>query len=166
MLPKSIILVLLLLSFVTYSVSAQTAKIPADLVITMERTVCYGTCPDYKLTIKANGSVMFRGGRFTKTKGTAKSRISKALLRELIAEFDRVDLNSFTDDYSQGDVCESYITDLPSQIISIKRNGKTKQVNHYFGCTGKAVQEKLEPLTELGKMIDRITNSKRWVGRK
>ena len=32
MLPKSIIFILLLLSFVTYSASAQTAKIPADLV--------------------------------------------------------------------------------------------------------------------------------------
>lgn len=166
MLPKSIIFVLLLLSFVTYSASAQTVEIPSDLVITMERTVCFGTCPDYKLTIKANGSVTFRGGRFTKTKGTGTSRISKASLRELVEEFDRVDLNSFADDYSEGGNCESYITDLPSQIISIKRNGKTKRVNHYFGCTGKAVQEKLEPLTELGKMIDRITNSKRWVGRK
>lgn len=163
MLPKSIIFVLLLISFVTCSASAQTVKIPADLVITMERTMCFGTCPDYKLTIKANGTVTFRGGQFTKTKGTAKSRITKSSLRELVAAFDRVDLDSFADDYSQGSVCESYITDLPSEIISLKRDGKTKQVNHYFGCTGNAVRKKLEPLTELGKMIDSVTNSRRWI---
>ncbi len=163
MLPKSIIFVLLLISFVTCSASAQTVKIPADLVITMERTMCFGTCPDYKLTIKANGTVTFRGGQFTKTKGTAKSRITKSSLRELVAAFDRVDLDSFADDYSQGSVCESYITDLPSEIISLKRDGKTKQVNHYFGCTGNAARKKLEPLAELGKMIDSVTNSRRWI---
>lgn len=163
MLPKSIIFVFLLISFVTCSASAQTVKIPADLVITMERTMCFGTCPDYKLTIKANGTVTFRGGQFTKTKGTAKSRITKSSLRDLVAAFDRVDLDSFADDYSQGSVCESYITDLPSEIISLKRDGKTKQVNHYFGCTGNTARKKLEPLTELGKMIDSVTNSRRWI---
>lgn len=163
MLPKLFFFAFLLLSIATLPASAQTTAIPSDMVITMERTVCFGTCPDYKLTIKANGRVTFRGGRFTKTKGTATSRISRESLLGLVAEFDRVDLNSFADDYSEGGNCESYITDLPSEIISIRRNGKTKLVNHYFGCTGAAVQKKLEPLTELGKMIDRITNSKRWV---
>jgi hypothetical protein len=83
----------------------------------------------------------------------------------LVKEFDRVNLESYADDYSQGGNCESYITDLPSEIISITRDGKAKTVNHYFGCIGKTVQDKLKALTDLGKTIDNVTNSRRWVGK-
>ena len=148
-----------------FSAAAQTAKLPSDLEISLERTMCYGTCPDYTLKIKADRTVVFNGGRFTATKGTARSRITKEKLTALVKEFDRIDFLSYADDYSRGSVCDYYITDLPSQIISIRRNGKTKTVNHYFGCTGKIVQEKLKPLRELGNLIDTATNSKRWVGK-
>jgi hypothetical protein len=73
---------------------------------------------------------------------------------------------SFADDYSSGEICDGYMTDMPSEIISIRMNGKTKRVNHYFGCAGKAVADKLKPLIELGKSIDRITDSQLWVSGK
>ena len=150
--------------FTLISASAQRVKVPADLEITLQRTMCFGTCPDYTLTIKANRRVTFKGGQFTRVKGTASGRITRSSLRELVRAFDQADLTSFADDYSpSGGVCEGYMTDVPSEIISIRRNGKTKRVNHYFGCMGTAVNEKLKPLVALGKTIDRVTNSKRWV---
>jgi predicted aldo/keto reductase-like oxidoreductase len=38
---------------------APTEEIPGDLVIIIERSICFGTCPAYKLTISANDSVEF-----------------------------------------------------------------------------------------------------------
>ncbi len=58
-LSKSIFFACILLIFAGTSASAQNVKIHADLRITLERTMCFGTCPDYKLTIRANGSVLF-----------------------------------------------------------------------------------------------------------
>ncbi len=162
-LSKSIFFATILLIFTGISASAQTTRISADLLITLQRTMCFGACPDYTLTIKASGSVTFKGGRFTKTKDTVRSRITRSSLRELVREFRRSRFTSFANDYSRGGACEGYATDNPSEIISIRMNRKTKRVNHYFGCMGKAVNEKLKPLVELGKTIDRITNSERWV---
>jgi len=165
MLTKCTLFAFAILALAAISVSAQGAKIPSDLQITLQRTMCFGTCPDYTLTIKANGTVTFKGGRFTKIKGTARSHITKASLRSLVRAFDRVDINSFDDDYSHGGACEGFATDMPSEIISIRRDRNTKRVNHYFGCMGSKAQEKLKPLTELAEMIDQVTNSKRWVGK-
>src|SRR5215475_12263762 len=75
--------------------------IPKDLMITLERTGCFGACPIYKLTITANGAVVFEGQRFVKKeRATEKSAISKERLKQLMAEFDRVKFFSMEDDYS------------------------------------------------------------------
>lgn len=66
-------------------------NIPQDLMITLERTVCFGTCPDYKLTITSDGVVLFEGRRFVKQEGaTIKGAISQERLKQLMEEFDRV----------------------------------------------------------------------------
>src|SRR6266576_3432073 len=58
--------------------------------ITLERTVCFGTCPNYQLTILSDGSVTFEGKRFTKTSGIAKGKISVADFRSLVSEFEKI----------------------------------------------------------------------------
>jgi hypothetical protein len=32
---------------------------PEDIEVTLERSACYGTCPDYRVTIKGNGNIRF-----------------------------------------------------------------------------------------------------------
>jgi hypothetical protein len=167
---KKIVFTMFLLVSSCLTAAAQTSKtsgrIPSDLKITLQRTMCFGSCPDYTLTVTADRKVVFKGGKFTDQKGTVRSSISRASLLELVKELSETDLWSFADDYSSGPVCEGYATDNPSEIISIRMKGRTKKVNHYFGCRGKTVNEKLKSLTSLGDAIDRITNSKRWVGGK
>lgn len=142
----------------------QNGEIPKDLFITLERTYCFGSCPAYKLTINSQGEVDFEGKEYTKKIGSAKSKIKREKVRQLIREFEKADFFSFRGRYDDFDVCEVYATDSPSEIISIRINGKNKEVYHYFGCGGKKVMEELEPLINLGEKIDLITNSKRWIG--
>src|SRR5215475_10795551 len=120
-------------------------NIPQDLMITLERTVCFGGCPDYKLTITADGAVVFEGGRFVKKEGaTIKSAISQGQLKQLMAEFDRVKFFSLEDDYTRNSrVCDRYETDNPSAFTSIRINGKSKTIKHYHGCAGPKVPKEL-----------------------
>ena len=48
--------------------------IPQDLKITLERAGCFGFCPDYKLTITADGAVVFEGGNGVKQVGAMRKR--------------------------------------------------------------------------------------------
>jgi hypothetical protein len=144
---------------------APQQPIPSDTLITIRRTVCFGTCPDYTLTIAADGSVIFEGREYVRTKGTAKSTISLETLRQLIGEFDRVKYFSLNDRYeSRKDGCPEVWTDNPSAITSIRINGKSKSISHYYGCqagTGTSIYPK--DLTLLETKIDELAGSDRWI---
>jgi Domain of unknown function (DUF6438) len=136
--------------------------VPQDLMITLERTGCFGFCPNYKLTITADGAVVFEGGRFVKQEGaTIKSAISREGLKQLIAEFDRVKFFSLEDEYMDNPrVCAEYRTDHPSAFTSIRIDGKSKTVRHYHGCSGPKVPKEI---TELENKIDETVNTAQWL---
>jgi len=159
-------------SVIAIAVACQSAAylapqepIPADTLITIKRTVCYGTCPDYTVTVAADGAVVFEGRQFVKTKGIAKSNISLDVLRQLLAEFDRVKYFSLNDRYQSAmDGCPEVWTDNPSVITSIRINGKIKSISHYYGCqtgTGGSIYPK--DLTQLETKIDELVGTDRWI---
>lgn len=132
-------------------------------VITLERTVCFGTCPHYKLTIFSDGLVSYEGIEYVKTVGKATGRISRAKLNALVAEFSRINYFNLADSYTPGDkTCPQSWTDMPSANTSLTWQGRTKSVNHYHGCRGASV---LDQLTELENKIDEAVNVKRWTGK-
>ena len=141
------------------------SDVPPDTVITLERTICYGSCPMYTLTVKADGSVSFQPryveGRAIVSGDLKQGNISKEKLKELVSRFEKVDYFSFKDSYKFGDKdCPKSWTDSPSAITSITINGRSKSVHHYYGCEGNIL---LERLTELESKIDEIVNTKQWL---
>jgi len=139
------------------ALSLSFASLP---VITLERTVCYGFCPSYKLSIFEDGKVVYEGREFVKTKGRAEGRITKDELQQLLREFEKLDYANLADEYSEGHNCPEAWTDSPSAITSLNRNGKVKRVLHYHGCRGLAI---LDQLTALENKIDEVVNTKRWI---
>src|SRR6266566_6235535 len=67
---------------------AQEKPIPDDALITLERTVCYGPCPIYKVTITSDGTVTFEGRQNVKVKDIVKGHISREDVGSLIAAFE------------------------------------------------------------------------------
>ena len=135
-----------------------------DLLITLERGVCYGRCAQYVWTLNSDGSVVFDGKEGTKVTGKATGSISKENLKALIAQFDKVKFFQLEDRYEFGN-CPIKISDTPSAITTLRVNGKAKTVRHYLGCVEDDPQHTSLPpaLMELEQMIDRLAGSKRWV---
>lgn len=121
----------------------------SDVVITLERTGCYGTCPVYKLSISGDGEVIYEGTGFVNITGTQTSQISQDEIKELVDEFYNVNYFTLKDKY------DAPIKDVPTTITSITIEGKTKKVVNYYGAPKK--------LDELENKIDEITNSKQWI---
>jgi uncharacterized protein DUF6438 len=144
----------------------QTAKptgqtVPQDTLITLERTGCYGMCPIYKVSISADGAVVFEGNRFVKKVGTTRSAISDAQIRELLVVSEKINYFELSDQYmTPEDGCKQWLTDHPSAITSITRNGKSKSVKHYYGCRGLDVLKELEKLEQA---IDDAVNTAQWI---
>ena len=124
-----------------------------EVVITLERTACHGTCPVYALTIYGSGTAIYEGKDFVKTKGRAEITISEEKIRQLVSEFEKVDYFSLNDSY-----VERVITDAPSATTSITIGGKTKTIKHYHGDLNAPKQ-----LTELESRIDEIIDSAQWI---
>jgi acetamidase/formamidase len=142
-------------------VASRQTQSDKDDFITLERTVCFGTCPNYTLTIKSDGSVTFEGKRFTKTTGIAHGKISVADYQSLVKEFEKLDYFSLPDRFAPGTKeCPDRVTDMPSANTAIRINGKTKGVDHYHGC---GVQGVLPKLTALENRIDQVVGTQKWI---
>lgn len=138
----------------------QIQQIPSDLEITIERTMCFGTCPVYTIAIDHTGKVRYEGKDFVKTMSPAESSISNEQLLSLINAFVHSKYWDYQNSYRpNGPQCENSYTDNPSATTSITMNGKTKSVSHYYGCQGFTGEAELIALENL---IDQTANSQQW----
>lgn len=120
-----------------------------NAVITIERTVCFGSCPDYALTIYGNGTVNYEGRNFVAVAGKRTASISPGNVRELVNNFYDIHYFSLRDKYVD------QVTDLPTTTTSISVDGRFKKIVDYYGAP--------EELKQLENRIDQIANSDMWV---
>jgi len=143
------------------SVSGATAASSEITEITLERTPCFGTCPVYEVTLRSDGTVVYEGKRFTKEIGRRTGKISTKQFQELATKIEQIGFFALNDEYltkKNADGSETRVTDLPSRITTVKRGAESKRIRNYFGGP--------ESLKELEELIDRISNSGIWVGKK
>lgn len=159
------LMVLVLFSCRAPALLSPQQPIPDDTLITLRRSVCYGPCPDYTVTISSDGTVTFEGRKFVKMAGTHKGIISRDIVRQLIAEFDKENFFSLNDSYrSAKDGCPEQWTDAPTVVTSIKINGRFKSIDHYHGCEqdqGNSIYPK--GLTDLEAEIDKLAGTQQWI---
>jgi len=123
------------------------------VTITLERTACHGFCPVYTVTIQGDGTVVYEGHDFVKTKGTVEITMPKEKIKQLLEEFESIDYFNLNDKYT-----ERTITDAPSVITSITVDRRTKTIEHYHGDFSTP-----EELTRLEDRIDEIINTDQWI---
>jgi len=131
----------------------------SSLVITMERTPCFGTCPAYKLTVYGDGRAVYEGDMFVAVEGQQTTTISQDAVQELVAALENAEFFSLEDDYS------APATDLPSTITTVTLGGQSKTINHYGVCGYSDIDTAPKELCDLENKIDEITNSAQWVGK-
>ena len=122
---KRLLMASILILIAALACSAQTSSQDKDRIteVTLERTSCFGTCPDYKVTLRRDGTIIYEGRRFVQMMGTYKGEAyGFDRLAQLILAQKYFDMK---DDYSRP------ITDMPSAITSVVRAGKRKTIVDY-----------------------------------
>lgn len=122
------------------------------ILISLQRSGCYGACPSYGVWITPGG-VTFEGRHFVVASGKHRAPINPDDVRELARKFRAADFYSMEDSY------RAAVTDCPSYQLSISIDGREKRVLDYVGAwVGMpAVIEELED------EVDRVSGSSRWV---
>jgi hypothetical protein len=129
-----------------------------EVVLILERTSCYGSCPAYKLTLHGDGRVEYEGGKNVKLTSKKEGHVQSGDLKKILAAFDKADFFSikpYTYDTCTCTVC----TDMPTAITEIRAKGMSHRVEHYYGCRCAPKE-----LWELEESIDGIVGTRQWTG--
>ncbi len=122
-------------------------------MITLTRSMCYGFCPAYRVTISESGEVTYNGERFVNVVGERRATIPRAAVERLLSRFEDVGFDQLRDEY------RAHVTDLPTYTITLERNGRRKTVVDYGGVSAGMPRA----VRELQDEIDRVANTGQWV---
>ena len=122
--------------------------VPADTLIRLERTACYGTCPVYSVTIGATGNVTYDGSRHVRVTGRQQARIPVARVAALLDTAERLAFFTLQDHYRM------MVTDLATTYVTITTSGRTKRIEDYMGAPAG--------LRELERQIDDAAKTRRF----
>jgi hypothetical protein len=130
-----------------------------DVVISLQRTGCYGSCAAYKLTIYGDGRLEYEGENNVKVKGKKEGHIDLADIKRIVSEFDKANYFSL-DQYTENHCASCTLcTDMPTTFTEIRVKGTSHKVEHYYGCSCAP-----KPLWDLEGTVDRIARTEQWTG--
>ena len=137
---------------ITYFISCSTTsslinQLNVDNVplVIMTRTACYGTCPQYTISIYDNGLIKYDGKLFVDKKGCFYSKISKSFIDRLNTKITTINFFDLNTNY------DAPMTDLPSVIVEVNLASNYHKITDRFSGP--------EKLKELQLFIDSISNS-------
>ena len=141
------------------------------LVISLQRTACFGSCPDYKVTITGSGRVVFETAphlalddvanvhRANSTEsgvrvpGTHETTVEPQVIDQLLAQFEEARFFSLRDEY------RAEVTDNPTYVVTIDTgNGKKSLVDYVGKKAGMPAS-----VTALQDAIDTAAGTDRWI---
>ena len=136
--------------------------------LALERTVCFGFCPPYRLVVDRAGRVAFEPRAYDVTLLPARDSISPAAFTTLLDLIAQADLDALPPDIARDHtLCPIEATDHPFATITSYRGGRVTSVKHYLGCYAgvDSMQpvSRLRPLVALEDAIDSVTRVHRWL---
>jgi len=157
MVPTTVSVVVALAIGLGGTAGAQVPDVPPDASISLQRTACLGSCPIYTVTIDAGGKVTYEGEQFVRVVGRRVAHIDAAAVAALLARAGQIrffDLREAYQFLENPDGSKVTVTDLPTKIVTITANGRTKRVEDYVGAP--------DSLADLERAIDDAAGTKRW----
>jgi hypothetical protein len=133
---------------VALAFSAQSRASSDDFSLTLERSGCLGTCPDYKVTIQSNGTLHYEGRFYVHAKGIREKKLPRKVVQRLAQRLQDEDFFHWE---QQGGVC----LDSPETHITAVLSGTRKDVVEGCNTPGR--------ILNLANEIEKITGIKRWI---
>jgi hypothetical protein len=117
---------LLLLSFCqTSKVNLTDPDKNGKVVMSIERTPCFGSCPVYDATLYSNGVLIYHAKHFTMQTGCFYAQVSKSEMAKMRGWFKDAGFFNLKDAYPEQDIAP---TDLPSCTLTYNEAKKQKTI--------------------------------------
>lgn len=142
----------------------------SKLRISLQRSACFGMCPDYIVTISGDGSVVFTTDHrpvdevagvhreFSRSvgvvvPGTHRTKIDVGSVKALVQQFRDARFFNLKNEYSYG------ATDAPTYVISIDTGHGSKRIVDYIGRQAGMPAS----VSALEDAIDKTAGTHRWI---
>ncbi len=140
---------------------------PATDSIVLERTLCYGLCPAYRLRLAGTGQVLFESRNPQDSGRTAADTVPPATILTLLREAESLGFFELPDVIADDrQLCPDRATDHHTATVTIYRAAGLKRVEDYRGCYARrdhSVVPVIGRLRAFETAIDSAANSGRWV---
>lgn len=121
-----------------------------SLLISMERTGCFGTCPIYIVNIYKTGYAEYIGKNFVEKEGVYYTQFDKNYINAI---YDKaVDISFFSLNNSYDNIG---ISDLPSTIVQLHDGNVIKKVLDRYDSP--------QALKDFEKLLDMVIDQQDWV---
>ena len=152
-------------------IQSQPSTVPRQAVSTLdsirlERTLCYGTCPAYRLQLDHAGRIRFFSLNPGDSGRSAQDSVSPEALLYLQREAERIGFFALPDSLVGTALCADWATDHPTVTVTVFRREGVKRVVDYHGCferSDHSVRPVVAQLRTFERIIDGVTGSFRWV---
>jgi ankyrin repeat protein len=125
----------------------------SEVLITLQRSGCYGSCRGYQVTLGTENGIVFEGRNFVVAQGQHRGKADAAEVRKLAAKFIAADFYSMDNSY------HATVTDNPTYDLSIVIDDQGKEVSDYVGSwVGMPAV-----ITELEDEVDAFARTRRWI---
>jgi hypothetical protein len=94
--------------------------------VSLQRGPCFGTCPIYDATLRADGTATWHGERFVERLGRHEGQINLNDFGRLARFVERAGFFDWDPEYANDN-----IADLPNYYLTVERDGDTKTVRQY-----------------------------------
>jgi len=138
----------IVLIFLALASSAQSRVPNDDFSLTLERTGCLGSCPDYKVSIQSDGTLHYEGRFYVRAKGIREKKLPLKIVQRLAKRLQEEDFFHWE---QTGGVC----LDTPETHITATLKGVQKHVMEGCNAPGK--------VRKLADEIEKIAGLKRWI---
>jgi hypothetical protein len=117
-------------------------------------------CPAYSVAVDENGTVIYNGLGGVKTRGERVHSIPVGAVRDLVADFFRINFFSLQDRYRSKtlpDGNSQTVDHANATTISIDIDGKKKSVYIFYGAPDELIdlQRKLYDITQIAQYVGR-----------
>lgn len=129
--------------------SSESTTIAPFEVIRYEKTPCFGTCPQFTMTVRSDGFAFYQGKRFVEMEGSWRSEWSQKQIEEVLLKAQEIGFSGMEASYDN-----RFVTDLPSTTTVLTLDGEPKSVlNRYDGP---------KELAQLYIVLDGIIEDVKW----
>lgn len=133
---------LAILTVMSCTLSAQESE--PSVVISLQKTQCFGNCPAFKFEIYSDLRAKYSGTAHVEHLGDWSATLTNEQHQNILKEFEESDFFQFDDRYYQE------ISDLPTTYVTYSDGDKVKKVMDYYGAPEKLkqIEAKVEQLIE------------------